>query len=114
MKNEPGRLRGDRCCTVMKSVSAKATTNLNSETEKDVSDGKTDGRRDKAETVFHSLLQSWGISSIEVFILSNDESYLPVNSQGGCIIAQKLRMIGFDKTRNVETNIPDVDVLNKL
>ena len=79
-----------------------------------VSDGKTDGRRDKAETVYHFLLQSWGISSIEVIILSNDELYLPVNSQGGCIIAQKLRRVEFDKIRNVETNIPDVDVWNKL
>ena len=118
VKNEPCRLRGGRFCTVMKSVSAIATTNQNQKQRKIwlklVSDGKTDGRRDKAETVYHFLLQSWGISSIEVFILSIDESYLPVNSQGGCIIAQKLRTVGFDKTRNVETNIPDVDVWNKL
>ena len=36
VKNEPGRLRGGRCCTVMKSVSAIATTNQNSETEKNM------------------------------------------------------------------------------
>ena len=109
VKNEPSRLRGGRCCTVMKSVSAIATTNQNSETEKNMTETcfwRKDGWKEG---------QSWNRIPIPSSKLGYIKHWsLPVNSQGGCIIAQKLRTVGFDKTRNVETNIPDVDVWNKL